>query len=63
MPQFVAFVFDVAFAAMVVFGDVSIFLPLEDSLEDGDLEGVEVVAGVLMEGLVEAIEEGLGIHS
>lgn len=52
MPEFVTFVFNVAFAAMVVFGNFGVFFPLEDSLKDRDLEGVEVLASVLIDGLV-----------
>jgi len=48
-PEAVGFVFDVAFGAVAGLGDVGVLVALEDSLEDGDLEGVEVVAGVVVD--------------
>lgn len=47
-PKAVGFVFEVAFGTLAGLGDVGVFVALEDSLEDGDLEGVEVVAGVVV---------------
>ena len=47
---------------MVIFCDFGVFLPLEDSFEDGDLEGVEVLAAVLVDDLIQLFDQQLRIH-
>lgn len=61
-PEFITFVFDVPQATMATFSDVSIFPIVQDSFEDGDLEGIEVLASVLINNLIQLINEGLRVH-